>query len=92
MRRAAKNIRAFVCEIPQKRVAGAQWKKTKSDAFRQGMARENTVENFVSRAITANREKFSVALLISFARQLYCMAGPGRGNNINVQTLFAKTG
>jgi len=87
-----RSVRAAACEIPQKRVAGAQWKKTKSGAFRQGMARENTVENFVSRAITANREKFSVALLISFARQLHCVAGPGRGNNIDVQTLFAKTG
>lgn len=77
-------------KVPEKGVACAEGQEPKSDAVVGGRGFEGAVQDFVSRAIAADREEAAVALLVRFASQLDGMARTGGGYDVNPQPLFAQ--
>jgi hypothetical protein len=82
---------AFVGEITQEGIAGAEGKKSERDALRCWIPRENAIENFVGRTVAADGEKFSVALRVGLAGKLHGMAWAGGRYHVNMQAFFAQT-
>jgi hypothetical protein len=55
------------------------------------VSRKNSVKDFVSRAVAADRKKAPVALLVRFAGKLHGMAPAGRSDDVNLQSFLAQT-
>src|SRR5438445_4942054 len=81
---------AILREILQKGIAGSQGKKSKSDAVYGFAAREDAVENFMSRAVSADSEKAPVTLIVGTASKLDFVTMSSRGDHDNLQFLFAQ--
>src|SRR6266852_875064 len=86
------SFRAILGEIPQKGIAGSQGKKSKSDTVYGFAAREDAVENFMSRAVPADGEKPPVTLIVGLASKLDCVTRTSRGNTVHLHFLFTQTG
>src|SRR5438445_11471462 len=80
----------MLCKIAQKRITGAERKKSESDTLCCGIARKNSVENFMRSAVAAHGEKPAIALAVCFARKLKGMTRAGRSDNVGVQAFCAE--
>src|ERR1041385_8508584 len=65
--RIERSVGTSIGEIAQKGIAGTQRKKAERNAIRPAFTRKNAVENFVDRAVAANRKEFSIALSVGLA-------------------------
>lgn len=74
---------AFVAEFPKERISCSKWKKSKRRAFRAGSVRKQSVHNFKRGSISANRNKFPIAIGPCLAHHFRGMAGSIRLANIN---------
>jgi hypothetical protein len=82
---------AFAGIVPQERIACAEWKKTHGHAFGgRGAGAKNSVQDFVAGAIAAYREKSTVALGISLAREAHGCAWSIGCGLVNLQTAIAQ--
>ena len=73
-KRLHRSCGSVLCKIAQEGIAGTQWQEPQRDALNRGASRENTVEDFVSGAITTDGKKAPVALSVGFAGKLYRVA------------------
>src|SRR2546428_5933491 len=80
---------AILGEIPQKAIAGYQGKKSKSDAVYGFAGREDAVENFMSRAVSADSERAPVTLIVGHASKLECVSSATRVEHVHLKFLFA---
>ena len=78
-------------KIAEKGVSGAERQEAERNALGDVTADENAVENFVSRAVAADGEKAAIALIVGFACELESVAGPCRGDYVDLQPFFAQT-
>src|SRR5258708_37331801 len=81
---------AFCREIAQERVPGAKRKKTERDALGGRLSCENAVQDFMGGSVAADRQKFAIALAISFAGKMNGMPGASGSDDVDQQTLFAQ--
>jgi hypothetical protein len=92
VRRSRSTGRLQSGEVAQEGVSGTEREKTESNALWRGMARKDAVEDFMSGAVTAHREKPAIALGVGFERQVTSVAGTARSDDVNLQAFFAQTG
>src|SRR5262249_52965640 len=85
-------FRAGAGEIAEKRVAGAERKKTERYAIGTGVTRKDAVQDFMSGAIAAYCKKAAVALGIGFVSEIAGVTGSGRYNDVDVEPAFAQSG
>jgi len=75
----------------QEGIAGTQRQEPQRDALNHGASRKNTVEDFVSGAITTDGKKAPVALIVGLAGKLHGVARTRRSDNIDLQPFLAQT-
>ncbi len=80
----------MLCKVAQKRITGAERKKSESDALHCWFARKNSVENFMGGAVAAHREKPAIALAVCLARKLNGVTGTGGSDDVDVQAFCAE--
>jgi hypothetical protein len=88
--RIERSVGTSIGEIAQKGIAGTQRKKAERNAIRPAFTRKNAVENFVDRAVAANRKEFSIALSVGLACKLHCVARRRRRDDIDTQSFLAQ--
>src|SRR5882724_2388763 len=89
-KRIERGFSAMLCKIAQKRITSAERKKSESDALRCGIARKNSVENFMRSAVAAHGEKPAIALAVCFARKLNGVTRAGGSDDVDVQAFCAE--
>src|SRR5205814_8470249 len=89
--RLHRSCHSVLCKITQERIACAQRQESQRDALNPAASRKHPVENFMSRAVTADRKKAPVALLAGLSRKLHRVPLAGRSDAGDLLPLFLQT-
>src|SRR5882757_5049 len=88
--RAERGVSAIFGEVAEERVACPKRKKTKRDAILRFGTTEETVQDFVSGAVTADSDEASIALRVRFGSEFRGVAAAGRSDHVDCKTALAQ--
>ena len=80
---------SVLCKVAQERIAGAKRQESQGDALNRGASRKNTIEDFVSSAISTDCKKTPVTLIVGLAGKLQSVAWTRRSDDVDFQPFLA---